>query len=165
MVIVSSSLRDFAPRDQCVVVAAAPARPDQVRNRDAQTHTFREVGDKLWTRARRATQLTCIPRSLRLFETSQPAKVHVSPAEGEAGIDQMGRRDTPFGIPVLSLWSVQTRRVRYGPEQPSIRPEPSRSEPELGLRDLEAVAAMARGRTRRPEDSTSADGRDRKSVV
>jgi hypothetical protein len=57
--------------------------------------------------------------------------VHISPG-GDARIDQGGRRDTPSGVPVLSLWSIQTRRVRNGPEQPSIRPEPSRSQPELG---------------------------------
>ena len=39
---------------------------------------------------------------------------------------------TPSGVAALSLWSIQTRRVRNGPEQSSLRPEPSRSQPELG---------------------------------
>jgi hypothetical protein len=62
---------------------------------------------------------------------------------------------------VTSVWPIASANGynRSDTEQLSIRPEPSRSEPELGLRDLEAVAAMACGRTRRPEDSTSADGR------
>jgi hypothetical protein len=51
---------------------------------------------------------------------------------GDAGIDQGGRRDTPSSVTVLSLRSVHTRRGRNRPEQPSIRPEPSRSQPELG---------------------------------
>jgi hypothetical protein len=37
-----------------------------------------------------------------------------------------------FSVAVLPLWSIQTRRVRNGPEQSSIRPEPSRSQPEPG---------------------------------
>ena len=51
---------------------------------------------------------------------------------GDCGIDRRGRRDTPSGIAALSLRSVQTRRVRNGAEQSSLRPEPSRSQPELG---------------------------------
>jgi hypothetical protein len=58
--------------------------------------------------------------------------VHISPWEGDARIDQRGRRDTFSGVAVLSLWSVHTRRVRNGSEQPSIRSEPSRSQPDLG---------------------------------
>jgi hypothetical protein len=50
---------------------------------------------------------------------------------GDAGIDQRSRRDTSSGVAVLSLRSIQTRRVRNGSEQPSIRQEPSRSQPEL----------------------------------
>ena len=37
--------------------------------------------------------------------------------------------------------------------------------PTWGLRDLEAVAAMARGSPRRPEDSTSANGRTAMETV
>ena len=51
---------------------------------------------------------------------------------GDAGIDQRSRRDTSSGVAVLSLRSIQTRRVRNGSEQPSIRQEPSRSQPNLG---------------------------------
>ncbi len=35
-------------------------------------------------------------------------------------------------VAALSLWSIHTRRVRNDPEQPSIRPEPSRSQSTLG---------------------------------
>jgi hypothetical protein len=51
---------------------------------------------------------------------------------GNDRFDQGGGRDTRSGVAVLSLWSVHTRRVRNGSEQPSIRPEPSGSQPELG---------------------------------
>jgi hypothetical protein len=53
--------------------------------------------------------------------------VHISPWEATPGTDQGGRRDTPSGVAVLSLWSIHTRRGRNRPEQPSIRPESSRS--------------------------------------
>ena len=85
--------------------------------------------------------------------------VHISPWEVTLGLIKGAAAILPPASPFYLYRSIQTRRVRNGPEQPSIRPEPSRSEPELGLRDLEAVAAIARGRTRQPEDSTSADGR------
>jgi hypothetical protein len=61
----------------------------------------------------------------------------------DARIDQGGGRGTFTVVAVLSLWPVQTRRVRNGSEQPGVRPGPSRSQPDLGLRDLEAVAAIA----------------------
>jgi hypothetical protein len=51
---------------------------------------------------------------------------------GDAGIVQGGSRDTSSSVTALSLWAIQTRRVRNGPEQPSVRPEPSRSQPDLG---------------------------------
>jgi hypothetical protein len=35
-------------------------------------------------------------------------------------------------ITLTPLWSIHTRRARDGSEQPSIRPEPSRSQPEAG---------------------------------
>jgi hypothetical protein len=47
-------------------------------------------------------------------------------------IDQRGGSGTFTGVAVLSLWPVQTRRVRNGSEQPGFRPEPSRSQPDLG---------------------------------
>ncbi len=50
----------------------------------------------------------------------------------DARIDQGCGCDTPSRVTVLSLWPVQTPRVRNGPEQPSVRPEPSRSQPDLG---------------------------------
>jgi hypothetical protein len=51
---------------------------------------------------------------------------------GDAGIDQRRCRDTLSGVAALSLRSVQTRRLRNRPKQPSLRPEPSRSQPKLG---------------------------------
>ena len=51
---------------------------------------------------------------------------------GDCGIDQRGGRHTPFEIAAVSLRSIQTRRVRNGAEQSSLRPEPPRSQPELG---------------------------------
>ena len=58
--------------------------------------------------------------------------VHISPREATLGLIKGGRRDTPSGVAALSLWSLHTRRVRNGAEQPSIRPEPARSQPEPG---------------------------------
>jgi hypothetical protein len=51
---------------------------------------------------------------------------------GDGRIDQGGGRRTSSGVTALSLWPVQTRRVGNGFEQPSVRPEPSRSQPDLG---------------------------------
>ena len=51
---------------------------------------------------------------------------------GDCGIDQRRGCDTPFEIAAISLRSTQTRRVRNGAEQSSLRPEPSRSQPEVG---------------------------------
>jgi hypothetical protein len=62
---------------------------------------------------------------------------------GDCGIDQRGGRHTPFEIAAVSLRSIQTRRIRNGPEQPSIRPEPTRSQPELGFARPRRVVAIA----------------------
>ena len=51
---------------------------------------------------------------------------------GDCGIDKRGGCHTPSGIAALSLRSIQTRRVRNGAEQSSLRPEPSPSQPALG---------------------------------
>ena len=58
--------------------------------------------------------------------------VHISPWEATLGMIKGAAAILPTGVAALSLRSVHTRRVRNGPEQPSIRPEPSRSQPELG---------------------------------
>ena len=58
--------------------------------------------------------------------------VHISPWEATLGLIKGAAAILPPAIAALSLRSIQTRRVRNGPEQPSIRPEPSRSQPELG---------------------------------
>ena len=50
----------------------------------------------------------------------------------DARIDQGCGRDTSSDGAVLSLWPIQTRRIRNDPEQPSVRPKPSRSQPDLG---------------------------------
>ena len=50
----------------------------------------------------------------------------------DAGIDQGCGRDPSSDGAVLSLWPIQTRRIRNDPEQPSVRPKPSRSQPDLG---------------------------------
>jgi hypothetical protein len=60
--------------------------------------------------------------------------------------NRIGRRDHlqyPYGIAALSLWSVPTRRLRNGPEQPSGRAEPRDRNPPWGLRDLEAISDCA----------------------
>jgi Protein of unknown function (DUF938) len=69
--------------------------------------------------------------------------VHISPLGGDAGIDQSGRCDTPSGVAVLSLWSIHTRRVRNGPSNQAFDRSLRDRNPRWGLRDLEAVAAMA----------------------
>jgi hypothetical protein len=51
---------------------------------------------------------------------------------GDCGIDQRRGRHTSFEIAAVSIRSIQTRRVRNGAEQSSLRPEPSQSRPELG---------------------------------
>ena len=51
---------------------------------------------------------------------------------GDCGIDQRRGCDTPFEIAAISLRSTQTRKVHDGPEQPSIRSRPSRSQPGVG---------------------------------
>ena len=58
--------------------------------------------------------------------------VHISPWEATLGLIKGAAAILPPAIAALSLRSIHTRRVRNGPEQPSIRPEPSRSQPELG---------------------------------
>src|SRR5277367_4762305 len=51
--------------------------------------------------------------------------VHISPWDATGRIDQGCGCDTSSRVAALSLWPVQTQRVRNGPEQPSVRPEPS----------------------------------------
>jgi len=45
----------------------------------------------------------------------------------------LGRWGDVQELTALSLRPAQTQRVHNGPEQPSVRPEPSRSQPELGF--------------------------------
>ena len=59
--------------------------------------------------------------------------VHISPWEATLGLIT-GAADTRSRLAALSLWSLHTRRVRHSPEQPSIRPEPSRPQPERQAR-------------------------------
>ena len=58
--------------------------------------------------------------------------VHISPWDATVGLIRGAAAILPPGVTALSLWPVQTRRVRNGSEQPSVRPEPSRSQPDLG---------------------------------
>ena len=66
-------------------------------------------------------------------------------------VEQKGRpNDTPSASRSISR-SIQTRRVRNGPGGPSIRPEPSRSEPELSRRKaLPMRSRERRGPPKRP---------------
>jgi hypothetical protein len=50
----------------------------------------------------------------------------------ECRLDQGCGRDTSSRVTALSLWPSQTQRGRNRPEQRSVRPEPSRSQPYLG---------------------------------
>jgi hypothetical protein len=70
---------------------------------------------------------------------------------GDPGIDQRGGQTIlPSASRSISR-SIQTRRVRNGPDQPSIRPEPSRSEPELSRRKaLPMRSRERRGPPKRP---------------
>ena len=58
-------------------------------------------------------------------------------------IDQRGGSGTFTGVAVLSLWPVQTRRVRNGPSNQAFDRNLRDRNPTWGLRDLEAVAAIA----------------------
>ena len=49
---------------------------------------------------------------------------HISPWDARLGFDQGLGRDTSSDSAVLSLWPIQTRRIRNDPEQPSVRPKP-----------------------------------------
>jgi hypothetical protein len=64
--------------------------------------------------------------------------VHISPWEATLGLIKGAAAILPPASP-LYLWSVYTGRVRNGSEQPGVRPEPSRSQSDLG-------AARPRGR-------------------
>jgi hypothetical protein len=57
--------------------------------------------------------------------------IHISPWDATVRLIKGGGH-TPFEIAAVSLRSIQTRRVRNGAEQSSLRPESSRSRPELG---------------------------------
>jgi hypothetical protein len=70
-------------------------------------------------------------RSLRLTDHLHQHRPHLA-LKGDGRIDQEGGRVTSSGVTALSLWSVQTQRIHNGPEQPSVRPEPSRSQPNVG---------------------------------
>ena len=58
--------------------------------------------------------------------------IHISPWEATVGLIKGAAAILPSKSPLLSLRSIQTRRVRNRPEQPSIRSKPSRSQPGLG---------------------------------
>ena len=58
--------------------------------------------------------------------------VHISPWDATLGLIRGAAAILPPAVTVLSLWPIQTRRIRNGPEQPSVRPKPSRSQPDLG---------------------------------
>ena len=58
--------------------------------------------------------------------------IHISPWEATVGLIKGAAAILPSGSPLYLYGPIQTRRVRKGAEQPSIRSEPSRSRPELG---------------------------------
>ena len=58
--------------------------------------------------------------------------VHISPWDATLGLIRGAAAILPPTVAVLSLWPIQTRRIRNDPEQPSVRPKPSRSQPDLG---------------------------------
>jgi hypothetical protein len=69
--------------------------------------------------------------------------VHISPWEATLGLIKGAAAILPPASP-FCLWSIQTQRLRDGPEQPSIRPEPSRSQPDLGSARPRSVCDGAR---------------------
>ena len=58
--------------------------------------------------------------------------VHISPWESDARIDQGRGGDPSSDGAAISLWPIQTRRIRDRLEQPGVRQKPSRSQPDLG---------------------------------
>jgi hypothetical protein len=55
--------------------------------------------------------------------------VHISPWDATLAFIRGAAAILP---PTAALWSIQTRRIRNDSEQPSVRPKPSRSQPDLG---------------------------------
>ena len=85
--------------------------------------------------------------------------VHISPWEATLGLIKGAAAILPPASPFYLYGPYIREGFAMVPSNQAFDRSLRDRNPSWGLRDLEAVAAMARGRTRQPEDSTSADGR------
>ena len=58
--------------------------------------------------------------------------VHISPGRRRSDLVRGAAAILPPMAPLLSLWPLQTRRIRNRPQQPGVRQKPSRSQRDLG---------------------------------
>jgi hypothetical protein len=84
--------------------------------------------------------------------------VHISPWEATLGLTKGAATILPPASPFYLYGPFKREGFAMVPSNQAFDRSLRDRNPIWGLRDLEAFA-MARGRTRRPEDSTSADGR------
>jgi hypothetical protein len=84
--------------------------------------------------------------------------VHISPSEATLGLIKGAAAILPPASPFYLYGPFKREGFAMVPSNQAFDRSLRDRNPIWGLRDLEAFA-MARGRTRRPEDSTSADGR------
>jgi hypothetical protein len=67
----------------------------------------------------------------------------ISPWDATVGLIGGAAAILPPGSPFYLYGPYKRKGFNGGPEQRSVRPGPSRSQPDLGLRDLEAVVTIA----------------------
>jgi hypothetical protein len=67
---------------------------------------------------------------------------HLTLGMRRSGYSTGGASILPPGTPLRLLWTLQTPRIRNGPEQRSIRPNLRDRNPTWGLPNLEAVGAI-----------------------
>ena len=94
-----------------------------------------------WVKASRVTNARA-PMILEVSQSPWPIAsadgiicinmVHISPWESDARIGQGRGGDPSSDGAAISLWPLQTRRIRNRLEQPGVRQKPSRSQPDLG---------------------------------